>query len=108
MDKEEAIRLEGAFKRERSTVQHVVGARGMEYLWRGLRYSDMQRVDEAIRLCIYNDANRQLVSPSITKPSPMRNLDNGAGGLLFGIAGALLIGAVVVGLEALLVVLLES
>jgi len=108
MEREEAQHIEEAFKREQQTVQQVMGARGMEYLWRGRRYSDVQRVNEAIRLHVYSNSSDQQVGVPITGASARPGLGSGTSGLLFGIAGALLSGAVVVGLEALVVVLLEG
>ena len=98
-------RIEEVFKQEVAKIQRVVGARGMEYLWNGQRFPDLATAKDAVALHVHNlfATDTTLRSPTMSPGANKSPYD-----FLFAISGALLLGAVAIGLEALLVILFEG
>jgi hypothetical protein len=108
MNKAEADRIEKLFELESAKIQQVVGARGMEYLWNGRRFANLNAAKGAVSRYV-NDIS--LHPTVIHGTSDAKSSDHGPSDftdVLWGIAGAIFVAAVVIGAEIFLVLLMEA
>jgi hypothetical protein len=113
MDNAEAERLAQLFELESAKIQQVVGARGMEYTWNGQRFADINGAKGAIRRFVrdaslhpaaFRSSSQKLPSNTSQPSETSGNL----AGVLWGIASAVFVAAIVIGAEILLVLTMEG